>query len=407
MNISNLYKPQTLPAGSNIDPNYWTDNGDGTYTATPLLIYNIARDAVEYFKNQIVRMDKEEVAVTQYGNRTIKLGDYHFRDTNVTITDTYENDMLSREYELKYADQIKEVNRRWKEYQKSHPEEFNITYGVKSPALGGHDEASYINGFKFEDLNLSLQDAVAACSAAMSLLAKYKSGGAEYDTLPMYEMDKYLSKKEFAEAHKAYRQSLYDELGVPAKVEIPKDQLPKTTGDSAPKFSSKNYEKGTKNPAPNTITIVNFDEKIMNTTPNEEAFGKFADGFVSYITTTTKEQWINALADKIRTIGEEFTDKFNETSKTFYAVPYGPDGLYIYKRTPEGEEDDRYITLFNKTDHWDCDLNALIDGLVIQFKGVVNTYGDFKKILKIFARCLETAGETDSSNDLAEVADSL
>ena len=147
MKIADLYKPQTLPAGANIDARYWTDNGDGTYTPTPLLVYNIARDATEYFKKKIVAMDKEEPATVCYGERPIKLGEYHYRDCNVTIVDDYENRMLSREYEIKYAEQTKEVNRRWKEYQKAHPDEFNITLNVQSPALGDHDENAYFNGF--------------------------------------------------------------------------------------------------------------------------------------------------------------------------------------------------------------------------------------------------------------------
>ena len=47
MKISDLYNPMTLPSGANIDTRYWTDNGDGTYTPTALLIYTIARDAAE------------------------------------------------------------------------------------------------------------------------------------------------------------------------------------------------------------------------------------------------------------------------------------------------------------------------------------------------------------------------
>ena len=101
MKISDLYNPMTLPSGANIDTRYWTDNGDGTYTPTALLIYTIARDAAEYFKDALVKLDSEEPAITQYGDKNILLGNYHYRDTNVTLVDTYENDMLSREYELK------------------------------------------------------------------------------------------------------------------------------------------------------------------------------------------------------------------------------------------------------------------------------------------------------------------
>ena len=407
MKIADLYKPQTLPVGANIDARYWTDNGDGTYTPTPLLIYNIARDATEYFKKKIVAMDKEEPATVCYGERPIKLGEYHYRDCNVTIVDDYENRMLSREYEIKYAEQTKEVNRRWKEYQKAHPDEFNITLNVQSPALGDHDENAYFNGFHPEDLGISsLGEAVAACSAAMNLLTKYKSDGEHYAELPMNTFDKYMSKKEFKEEHAALKQSWFDELGVPAKVQIPEDKLPTTTGDSDAKFRNKNYEKEGKNPKAGCIVIENFDAKIMNATQDEEAFGKFAEGVITYITSTTREQFMSALSDKLRTIGEEFADKFNDTSRMFKAVE-SAIGYEIYTKGTTDKAPKRYITLVNMPDRWDMVLSANINGLDVGFKGIVSNYDEFKKNLNIFAVTIGTAGEKDLAADLVEVGESL
>lgn len=404
MKISDLYKPQTFPKGANIDPRYWTDNGDGTYSATPILIYSIARDATEYFKKQIVKLDKEVEAQVQYGGRKIKLGNYHFRDVDVKTVDKYENQMISREYEIKYANELKEVNAKWRAYQKSHPDEFSITYGVQKPAIGDHDENSYFNAFNFDGKALSLQEAVAACSAAMNLLAKYKSGGSEYSTLPMTTSDIYRSKKEFSEKHQEIKQSFIDEAGIPAKVEVPEDQLPVTIGDSEPKFSSKNYQKSVKN-APG-ITIENFDEKIMNAAQDEEAFGEFASDLIVYVTSTTKEQHMNALADKIRSVGQEFEQKFNETSKIFKAVEVA-NGYEIFVNGDADKSPEKIITLSNQKDHWDCVLRANIDGLDIGFKGTVDNYGEFKKILGIFAKTLDVAGRSDMAEDLTEVANSL
>ena len=406
MKISDLYEPRVIPEGSNTDPRYWIDNGDGTYTATPLLIYNIARDAVEYFKKQIVKMDPESVAVTQYGNKTIKLGQYHYRDCNVTIVDTYENDMLDREYGIKYKTQLEEVDRKWKAYQRAHEDEFNITFNVQTPALGGHDENSYFNGYKPEIQGLSLKEAVEACSAAMNLLAKYKSGGDNYADLPMNTFNRYMSKKEYKQKHQEIKQQYIDEAGIPAKVVIPEDQLPTIVGDSEPKFASKNYEKGVKSPAAGTVIIENFDNKILNSTPNEEELGEFASGLIAYITTTTRDQWMQTLGDKIRSIGEEFEAKFNDTSSLFKAVDT-TTGYEIYTKASDNSQPEKLITLTECPDRWDCELRANIDGLDVGFRGVVNTYGDFKKILGIFAKTLDTAGKTVEANDLSLVAEAL
>ena len=405
MKITDLYKPMTLPAGANIDTRYWTDNGDGTYTPTALLIYTIARDATEYFKKVIAKLDKEEPAVTQYGNKPIVVGDYHFREANVKIVDTYENDMLKREYELKYGEQLKEVDKKWKAYQRSHPDEFTVTTGVQV-VKQDHDENSYINNFKIEDLGLSLQDAVAAASAAMSLLAKYKSDGEKFSELPLNTFDTYRSKKEYAEKHRTIRQSYIDEFNIPVLVQIDEEKLPVTTGYSEPKFYKKSYTDGVKNPKPGTITIENFDEKILRTTPDEETFGKYAAGLIGYITSTTKEDYLKSLSDKLSTVGEEFVEKFNEVSKEFKAVDTAAGYEIFTKGTPD-KSPEKYIDLVKQTDEYDCVLQANIDGIDISFRGTVKKYGDFKKILQIFAKILDSAGVKDKAEDLTEIIATL
>ena len=67
----------------------------------------------------------------------------------------------------------------------------------------------------------------------------------------------------------------------------------------------------------------------------------------------------------------------------------------------------KIITMTEFPDRIDCLLNADIDGLLVQFNGVVNNYGDFKKVIRLFARCLETSGAKDQSDDLLTVADAL
>ena len=404
--IQDLFKPMTLPQGANIDSRYWTDNGDGTYTPTPLMVHNIARDAVEYFKDRLVELDTDEQEVyTQYGNKLVKVGNYHYRDTDVYIVDDHENKVLSREYELKYGDALKEVDKKWKDYQKQHPDEFDVS-PRRSPAMGDRDEQSYFNGFRPEGFALNLGDAVAACSAAMNLLEKFSMDATEEDfKIPSFEVDVYRSKPEFKEKHREFRQGLVNDAGIPEKVQIPEDALPKVLGDSEAKFFSKSYAKTTKNPKPGAVTIPNFNEKIMKTPGNEEIFGEFADQLITFITTTSKEQWLKSLGDRIKTIGEEFAQKFNDTSKLFKAVE-DTNGYTIFRKDDENGPQ-KIITMTEFPDRIDCLLNADIDGLLVQFNGIVNNYGDFKKVIRLFARCLETSGAKDQSDDLLTVADAL
>ena len=405
MKITDLYKPMTLPKDANVDPRYWSDNGDGTYTPTALLIYTIARDATEYFKDKIATLDPEEDAVTEWGNKPIKLGSYHFRDTNVQIVDTYENDMIKREYGLKYKKELDELDKKWKEYQRSHPEEFTITFGVQT-VQQFHDENSYINHFKMADLGVSLGEAVAAASAAWNLLDKYKSGGSEFSNLPLNTYDNYRSLKEFAVKHKEIRQKFADELGIPVCVEIEKEKLPTVIGVSEPLFYKKSYTNGTKKPAAGTVKVDNFEEKIKNATPNEETFGQYAEAFIDYITTTTRDQWIKELSENLSKIGTTFDTKFNEKSKLFKLVETA-DGYEVFTKGDEDHAPEKYITLTKKNDCYECVLKANVDGLDVGFKGTVTDYEDFAKILNIFSKVLETSGVTDLANDLAEVAESL
>ena len=163
---------------------------------------------------------------------------------------------------------------------------------------------------------------------------------------------------------------------------------------------------GTGTPAAGTVIIENFDNKILNSTPNEEELGEFASGLIAYITTTTREQWMQTLGDKIRSIGEEFEAKFNDTSSLFKAVDT-TSGYEIYTKASDNSQPEKLITLTEQPDRWDCELRANIDGLDVGFRGVVNTYGDFKKILGIFAKTLDTAGKTVEANDLSLVAEAL
>jgi len=99
--IEQLYQPMTI-TGKFINPNYFQDNGDGTYSLTPLMIRNIARDAEDYFKQRIFLLDKEKL--------------YHSENVQ-EVKDVWTEKETYKKLEVKYAEEMKEFSKRWKEYK--------------------------------------------------------------------------------------------------------------------------------------------------------------------------------------------------------------------------------------------------------------------------------------------------
>ena len=94
--FDDLKKPIKVD-GENIDPRYFEDNGDGTYTLTQTMIYNIVRDAMNFYKEQVFSLDSECLYHTE------KLAEFK---------DTWQEKLNNDQRELKYGPQLKELEKR-------------------------------------------------------------------------------------------------------------------------------------------------------------------------------------------------------------------------------------------------------------------------------------------------------
>lgn len=200
--ISDLYAPVKI-TGKNIDPKYFTDNGDGTYSFTPLFIRNVARDIVKYTKNRIFELDTNL--------------EYHYRSYQM-VKDVWAETIHDEEYLAKYRTQLKEAYKQWNEYRDAHPEEFE-TRGRRVD-IGGSDEAKFFAAYK-PVMYLDLKETIELYNEARALLKRFdgpdpKTGkvGPEYESLP-FETPTY-SKAEYIKKHKGVKKRIYTALGIPS-----------------------------------------------------------------------------------------------------------------------------------------------------------------------------------------------
>lgn len=199
--IEQLYQPMTL-TGKFISPNYFKDNEDGTYSLTPLMIRNIARDAEDYFKQRIFLLDEDKV--------------YHSESVQ-EVKDIWTENETYKKLDAKYSDELAEFSKRWKEYKEEHPDEF-MSKG-KRVRLGGPSEARYFNSYT-PFITPNLISTIQVYNAARQLYAKYKSTGIYYNQLPMEEP--LYSREKFADVHKGVKAKIYSELGIPKTPEVGK-----------------------------------------------------------------------------------------------------------------------------------------------------------------------------------------
>lgn len=245
--IEQLYQPMTI-TGKFINPNYFQDNGDGTYSLTPLMIRNIARDAEDYFKQRIFLLDEEKL--------------YHSENVQ-EVKDVWTEKETYKKLDVKYAEEMKEFSKRWKEYKAEHPDEF-ISKG-KRVKLGGPGEARYFDSYT-PFITPNLISTIQVYNAARQLYTLYKSGGSKYNLLPMEEP--LYSKEQFADVHKGVKAKIYSELGIPKIPEVGK------------------VEK----------VICKIDNKKCGEiiTDDSELEG-FYKGLINYITSSNAEEYIKSL----------------------------------------------------------------------------------------------------------------
>ena len=109
MTLFEMLSTKKFTLSGNIDERYFKLNDDGTYSATPLFIYNVARDVANDIKAIIIGTNDENYVI----HSDNKGAGYDVKDNWAQ----HEHDAV---WQTKYKTQIAEEAAMWKEYQKKH-----------------------------------------------------------------------------------------------------------------------------------------------------------------------------------------------------------------------------------------------------------------------------------------------
>lgn len=186
-----LYKPIVLNQTSRLDERYFEEKEDGIYLK-PIAIYIILKDAQNYFKKLVFQLDSS----FQYHSEKEK---------------EVEDIKAKEEAKSKYQKQFDEMDKLWQEYKNTHKDEFQEQYNIDRQM----DEDTRENFSRMTpDINFSLQDAIQGYKCSGELLKQYGKGTDEYNALPKYVS--MVSKSDFKDSHKKFREELYKKVGLPS-----------------------------------------------------------------------------------------------------------------------------------------------------------------------------------------------
>ena len=353
--IDSLYQPMKI-VGSNIDPRYFKDNEDGTFSLTPLMIYSTARDAAEYFKKRIFDIDN----ANQYHTASVR-----------QVKDTWAEKMHNDQWKLKYGDKVKEATKRWYAYRNAHPEEFEVRF--KRVATGGEDENRFFNGYS-PDIKPGLTGTVQSYNAANELKAKFagpdKEGneGPEYQSLPFEEP--LFSKPDFAEQHKIIRATISEEVGIPDdKFEVGKIEK------QVCRISNKKC-----------VAVGSDDTEIQG----------YVEGLITHLTSCTTMEFKAKREECITLIDTDFIINFNDSAKELKAEEGLNDAICVYTRSTESNAPIKIITI-QKDEPTDQNYKfyfSIITGTDnLRFNKVIATKADLRKALEMTKMMIENIEE--------------
>lgn len=353
--IDSLYQPMKIE-GENIDPRYFKDNGDGTYSLTPLMIHNIARDSAGYFKQRIFDIDD----ANQYHTASVR-----------QVKDTWAEKMHNDQWKLKYGEKIKEATKRWYAYRNEHPDEFEVRF--KRIAIGGEDEARFFAGYS-PDSKPGLTATVQLYNAARELSARFagpdKDGnaGPEYENLPFEEP--LYSKEAFAEQHKAIRAKISEELGIPED----------------------NFEVGK---VEKQVCRIN-NKKCEAVGSDDTELQEFVEGLIKHITSSNAMEFKAKREECLTLIDKDFIINFNDSAKELKANEGSNDSIEIYTRTTDNQAPVKIITIM-KDEPADPNYKyyfSIVTGSEnLRYNKVIATKADLRKALTNTVSMIEDIDE--------------
>lgn len=349
-------KDKKLTLTGNIDNRYFQDNGDGTYSPTTTLIYNILRDAQNYYKDKIFQLDSA--------------CNYHSEEYDVMLKDTWTEKITKEERERKYGPQLKELEKRKRDWREANPDKCNVISG--SVDLGDIDEMKFFAGYT-PDLTPSLSDAVSLYKYLYEFDKEHKT---ELTGSMEHKPDYLKVKKEYESEYTAFYEKVAEELGIPVEPTVVK--IPRT------KYS-----------------IARSNSKVMKAvTPDDTGLEDYINGLITFLTGTDKEAFLKKRSEMITFINTDFVIDFNESSKDLKAESdtVFTDGvetvttIEIYTKATETENAEKIIVI-EKEDPADKSykykFSIITDDETLRYNKNINTKADLRKALEMTITMIE------------------
>lgn len=351
---------------TNIDERYFSNNEDGTYSATPALLHNIIRDALNFYKEQVFQLD------TECNYHTEKLAKFK---------DTWTEKLNRDQRELKYGEQLKELEKRKREWREANPDKCDTRSG--GPALGDIDEKRFFAGYSPE-IRPSLKQAV----SLYKYLKEYDNEhGAEIKEAIPTMPDILFVKSEFADEYKALQDKWTEELGIPIETE-------KVGEIERTKYTI------------NQLRNANMKAVISS----DDGLDEYIKGLIKYITTSNKVEYKAKREECMTLIDRDFILDFNDSTKDLKAIEGINDSIEIYTERTDEATPVKFIYI-GKEDAYDVDykyiLNAVIDGETLNYKKNITTKADLKKAVETSILLIESTAFNKYMKDLRAFADTL
>lgn len=375
--LETLKKPISLKnASENINPRYFQDNGDGTYTLTQTFIYNVMRDALAFYKEQVFKLDTECL--------------YH-TEKEAEFKDTWTEKLNNDQRQLKYGPQLAELEKRKRQWREDNPEKCSTRAG--GPDLGDIDELRFFGGYSPE-IKPTLQQAI----SLYKFLKEFSDGPAKdiKESLPQ-KPDVLLVKEEFAKEYKALQDKWSEELGIPVVTE----QVGTVTRTK--------------------FTINQLRNKNMKAvSSSDDGLTEYVKGLIKYITSSNKVEYKKAREEMITLIDRDFVEILG-SSKTISAqtteVKDSSGSISeiqrvdIYTRPQNSDIPRSKIISISRDDPKDdyrfiCSITTETDNLTFSRK--ITTKAELRKAIETTINMIEMVDEFKVyKSDLENLADSI
>ena len=256
MNLFETLSTKKFTLSGNIDERYFKPNDDGTYSATPLFIHNVARDVAADIKTIIIGTDDPNY-VTHSNNK----GKGYDK---IDSWDKHEHDAA---WGVKYKAQIEAADKKWKEYRDAHLDEFE--QNASTIAVGDIPTTRFFSAYHPDFSGMSNAELMAMYKEALELGKRYGDNDDLRGTLPQ-RPGNLVSKAEFVKEHEAIRDKINEEVG------LPKDDY------KAPTIHQDER-----------ISIIKSNSNVFKAIQNADgsAFDDYVSGLVSHLTSSTPEAY--------------------------------------------------------------------------------------------------------------------